>query len=171
MTDAFYRYLNCHVRHVLVLFFIHKIWCLQNRNHYQQFQNKLSRTIQYLNQKFHETIAGSQKYELNVCHIHHVTYVMGEMEKIENDFHCLFFFSKWPKEQLQSFDFNQNVAILENYNGLLCQYLSYQGQFLAMTMEDCQDHQFLLLKHQDFMQTTKYSLKLSKFTKNRINLK
>ena len=91
--------------------------------------------------------------------MHHVTYVTGEIEKIQNDFN-------W-----QRFDFNQNVAILENYNGLLCQYLSYQGQFLAMTMEDCQDHQFLLLKHQDFMQTTKYSLKLSKFTKNRINLK
>ena len=34
--------------------------------------------------------------------------------------------------------------------------------------EDCQDHQFLLIKHQEIMQTTKYSLKLSKFTKNEI---
>ena len=105
-----------------------------------------------------------------------VIYIMwhtwwGRWRKFRMTFTVFFFFSKWPKEQLQSFDFNQNVAILENYNGLLCQYLSYQGQFLAMTMEDCQDHQFLLLKHQDFMQTTKYSLKLSKFTKNRINLK
>ena len=34
----------------------------------------------------------SQKYELNVCHVRHVTYVTGEMEKIRNDFNCLFFF-------------------------------------------------------------------------------
>ena len=32
---------------------------------------------------------------------------------------CLFF-SKWQKEQWQSFDFNQNVTIFENYNGLMC---------------------------------------------------
>ena len=102
MTDAFHRYLNCHIHHISVLFFILKIWCLQNRNHYQQFQNKLSRTIQYLNQKFHETIAGSQKYELNVCHIHHVTYVMGEMEKIQNDFHCLFFFQSGQKSNYKA---------------------------------------------------------------------
>ena len=29
-----------------------------------------------------------------------------------------------------------------------------------MRIKDCQDHQFLLLKHQDVMQTTKYSLKV-----------
>ena len=91
MADAFHRYLSCHVRHVLVLFFIHKIWCLQNRNYYQQFQNKLSCTIKYLNQKFHETIAESQKYELNECHTRHVTHMTGEMEKIQSDFKCLFF--------------------------------------------------------------------------------
>ena len=47
------------------------------------------------------------------------TYVTGEIEKIQNDFNC-FFFSEWKKEQWQSFDFNQNFVILENYNGLLC---------------------------------------------------
>ena len=31
MTDAFDKYLTCHVRHVLVLFFNHKNWSHQNR--------------------------------------------------------------------------------------------------------------------------------------------
>ena len=61
----------------------------------------------------------NNKYELNECHVHHRTYVIGEMEKIQIDFNCLFF-SKWKKEQRQSFDFNQNVAIFGNYNDLLC---------------------------------------------------
>ena len=71
------------------------------------------------------------------------------------------FFSIWQKEQWQSFDFNQNVAILENYNGLLYQYSSYQSQFLAMTMKIVRIiNRFLLLRHQDIMQTTKYSLEI-----------
>ena len=33
MTDAFDRYFTCHVRHGLVLLFIHKGWCHQNKNY------------------------------------------------------------------------------------------------------------------------------------------
>ena len=74
-----------------------------------------------------------------------MTYVIGEMEKIQIDFNCLLF-SKWKKEQWQSFDFNQNAAIFGNYNDLLCLCSSCQSQILAYDKEDCQDHQFLLLK-------------------------
>ena len=33
----------------------------------------------------------SLKCEQNECHIRQMTYVTGEMEKIQNDFNCLFF--------------------------------------------------------------------------------
>ena len=42
------------------------------------------------------------------------------------------------------------------------------GSILGYDNEDCQDHQFLLLKHQDVMQPLQIALKLSKFTKNEI---
>ena len=32
----------------------------------------------------------NNKYELNECHVHHMTFVIGEMEKIQIDFNCLF---------------------------------------------------------------------------------
>ena len=35
---------------------------------------------------------------MNECKVLPVTYVTGELEKIQNDFNC-FFFSKWKKEQ------------------------------------------------------------------------
>ena len=40
--------------------------------------------------------------------------------KNSEQIYLLLFFSKWRSEQWQSFDLNQNVAILQNYNGLLC---------------------------------------------------
>ena len=53
--------------------------------------------------------------ECHVCHVRHVMYVTAEMEKIQNDSNCFVFQS----EQWQSFHFNQNLAILGNYNDLL----------------------------------------------------
>ena len=45
------------------------------------------------------------------------------------------------------------------------------GSVLGYDYEDCQDHQFLLLKQQDVMQTTKYSLKNKQIYEESINLK
>ena len=81
------------------------------------------------------------------------------------------FFSKWKKEQWQSFDFNQNVAILGKYNMPFELMLQLPVSVLAYDNEDCQGHQFLLWKHQDqclvtvSCKTFNIALKLSKFTK------
>ena len=44
------------------------------------------------------------------------------------------------------------------------------GSVLGSDNEDCQDHQFLFLKHQDIMQTTKYSFKIKQIYKDWNNL-
>ena len=82
-------------------------------------------------------------------------------EKIKMTLSFFFFFQNG---QWESFDFNEHIAIFGNYDSLLCWCSSYQGHFLSK--ENCQDHQFLLLKTPRsvfghcVMQNTKYSLKI-----------
>ena len=51
------------------------------------------------------------------------------------------------KEQWKSFDFDQNLAILGNYNYHIVLIFLTPGSVFAYDHEDCYDHQFLLLKH------------------------
>ena len=118
----------------------------------------MSCAIKYLNQKCHETIAESRKYELNEYHVHHMMCVAGGMEKIQNDFNCLFFQSgKKSKEKALI-----SVKMLLFLKTIWPLVLVFQlpGSVFGYDNEDCQDHQSLVLKHQDIMQITKYSLKI-----------
>ena len=151
MTDVFYRYLNCHVRHVLLFF-----------TRFGVFKVRIIITSSKINwavllstwtKIFYETIAESLNYEPNKCHIRHVMYMTGETEKIE----CLFF-PKWQKVQWQCFE--SKCCYSWKLYWPLVLIFQLPGSVLGYDNEDCQDHQFLLLKLQDFMQTTKYSLEI-----------
>ena len=101
-----------------------------------------------------------------------MTYVTGEMEKIQNNINCLFFHSgkKGNEKALISI---KMLLILGTKWSLVLMF-QLPGSVLDYDSEDCQDHQFLLLKHPDqclvtvLCKTLNIALKLSKFSKNGI---
>ena len=89
MTDAFCRYLNCYECHVLVPFFIHKLGVFKIGIIISSSKISWAALLSTWTKIFMKLLQSLN--ELNECHIRHVTYVTVEMEKIQNDFNCLFF--------------------------------------------------------------------------------
>ena len=85
-----------------------------------------------------------------------VTYVI--LNKIQDGFNYLFFQS--GKKAMTKLWFQSKCCYSWKLWWPLVLIFQLPGSVLGYDNEDCQDHQSLLLKHQDIMQTTKYSRKI-----------
>ena len=115
-----------------------------------------------------EIIAECLKYKLNECHVRHVTYVAGEMEKIRITL-AVFFFKMEKKNKDKTLI---SIKMLLFFKTIMASFANVPAASVSSCLWQWILPEFLFLKHQDYvMQETKYSLQIKRIYKECNNLK